>query len=444
MYQPAALRRELLFIGAVCLVLWGLCALAGLSCWLLAVAAAGYLCWHLYHLWSLARWLDSGKQKLPLDAPGVWGHVYQQLEVRRRKASKRKKQVARLLNQFKSSTRALPDATIVLNKKFNIQWLNSAATKILGVRKSDVGQPVTSLIRHPDFLQYLDKGDYKESLQLKLQHAPDTCLSIVIVPYEGKQYLLLARDVTREYLLDSMRRDFVSNASHELRTPLSVLRGSIEQLEQGIDGESPLANPLARMRRQSERMMAILRDLLILARVEGRKEVVQLQEINLSLLVGEIVEEARIASEQQGGHTLRRNIEEGIVVQGNQGDLHGAIANLVMNAVRYTPAGGEIDVALYRTSAGVRFNVTDTGVGILPQHLPRLTERFYRVDAGRSREAGGTGLGLSIVKHLLEQYQSNLVISSEYGAGSSFGFILPGTYLSESAGQGRQAGAAGG
>lgn len=441
MYIPVSLRQELLFVGAAMLALWGLCELAGLTIWILAVAAAGYLYWHLYNLWALARWLDSEKRQLPLNAPGVWGYLYQRLEAKRRKAAKRKKQVGRLLKQFKSSTRALPDATIVLDKKFNIQWLNSAATNILGIKKSDIGQSITNLIRHPDFIQYLANSNFHDSLQLKIQHAPDTSLSILIVPYEGKQYLLLARDVTREHLLNSMRRDFVSNASHELRTPLSVLRGSIEQLEHQIDDQSPLVNPLARMRRQSERMMSILRDLLILARLEGNRRPSQMQEVNLSLLVAEIAEEAHVASEQMGGHTIHRQIEEDIVVQGEQDDLHGAIANLVMNAVRYTPAGGEIIIALFPTSHGVRFEVTDTGGGIMPQHLPRLTERFYRVDVGRSREAGGTGLGLSIVKHLLEQYQTNLDISSEYGVGSNFGFTLPQAYVSQPVEQEKQAGA---
>jgi two-component system phosphate regulon sensor histidine kinase PhoR len=438
LYNPVSLRRELLFVGVVLLALWGLCELTGLSNWLLAVAVAAYLGWHLLQVWRLLRWLDGPNQKLPYDAPGVWGNIYQQLEVRRRKAVKRKKQVGRLLKQFKSSTRALPDATIVLNKKFSIQWLNSAATSILGIKKTDIGQPITNLVRQPEFMQYLQEGEFDESLQLKTQHIPDTRLSIKIVPYEGKQYLLLARDVTREHLLESMRRDFVSNASHELRTPLSVLRGSIEQLEQQIDAQSTMANPLARMRRQSERMMSILRDLLTLARLEGSRVPQQLQEVNLSLLVAEIAEEARVASEQAGGHAIRREIEEGIIVQGDQDDLHGAIANLVMNAVRYTPAGGEIHIALFPTQAGIRFEVSDTGVGIMPQHLPRLTERFYRVDVGRSREAGGTGLGLSIVKHLLEQYQSKLKISSEYGTGSSFGFTLPLSYVCKADGLGEQ------
>ena len=438
MYEPGSLRRELLYVGAALLGLWGLCALLDLSYWLLAIAAAGYLCWHLYHLGLLMRWLAGGKKRLSLDAPGVWGYIYQQLETKRRKAVKRKKQVGRLLKQFKSSTRALPDATIVLNKNLHIQWLNSAATNILGIRKSDIGQPITNLIRQPQFMQYLNKGDFSRSLQLKIQNTTDALLAVKIVPYEGKQYLLLARDITRESLLESMRRDFVSNASHELRTPLSVLLGSIEQLEQQIDGNPSMTNPLVRMRRQSERMMSILQDLLTLARLESSHVPTQMQVVNLSRLVKEIAEEVHVASEQAGGHQVQCEIEENILVRGEQTDLHGAITNLVMNAVRYTPPGGEINIGLFTIPNGVHFEVSDTGVGIMPQHLSRLTERFYRVDIGRSREAGGTGLGLSIVKHLLEQYQSKLEISSEYGTGSSFGFTLPQSYVCKEDGLGEQ------
>ncbi|MDX1696768.1 MAG: phosphate regulon sensor histidine kinase PhoR [Thiohalobacterales bacterium] len=432
MYNPVSLRRELSYVGAALLALWGLCEYMGVSCWLPAIAAIAYLCWHLYHLWTLMRWLDGGSRRLPLDVPGVWGYIYQRLEARRRKAAKRKKQVGRLLKQFKSSTRALPDATIVLNKHFNIQWLNSAATDILGIRKSDVGQPITSFIRDPEFIAYLDKGNFKDALELQVQHVPETRMSVLIVPYEGKQYLLLARDITREHLLVSMRRDFVSNASHELRTPLSVLQGSAEQMEQMIDENSPLDKPLARMRRQCERMMGILQDLLILARLEGSKELSETCQVNLSQLVQEVVEEARTTSGHQGGHRFQCEIEDEVHVEGERENLHVLISNLIMNAVRYTPPGGNINVELFLAPLGLRFMVTDTGVGILPQHLPRLTERFYRVDVGRSREAGGTGLGLSIVKHILERYGSVLEISSEYGVGSSFGFTLPSEILCDS------------
>lgn len=227
-----------------------------------------------------------------------------------------------------------------------------------------------------------------------------------------------------------MRRDFIANASHELRTPLSVLQGSIEQLEQEAAGQQQFDKPLQRMRRQSERMMHILRDLLILARLEGSRTSAQ-QLVSLSAVVSEVVDEARVASESMGGHQLQVTVEPEVYLQGEHEDLHAAISNLVINAVHYTPPGGEIRIALTRVHNGVRFRVSDTGAGILPQHVPRLTERFYRVDVGRSRESGGTGLGLSIVKHVLDRYRSQIEISSTPGRGSAFSFLLKQEYLCE-------------
>jgi two-component system phosphate regulon sensor histidine kinase PhoR len=244
-----------------------------------------------------------------------------------------------------------------------------------------------------------------------------------VIPYEGDQYLLQIRDITERHRLEMMRRDFIANASHELRTPLSVLQGSIEQLEQYASTEPAFGKPLERMRRQSERMMRILQDLLILARLEGgRHEALQL--VSLTAVVNEVADEARIASGSLGGHRFDVSIAPEIFLQGTREDLYAAISNLVMNAVRYTPAAGDIRIVLERTGGGARFLVSDTGPGILPQHLPRLTERFYRVDVGRSRESGGTGLGLSIVKHVLERYHSQLEISSIPGKGSTFSFQL--------------------
>lgn len=425
------MRQELLTVGALLLVIWVVCEFAGLSRWLLLAAVLGYLSWHLYHIRRLARWLEDSSNRLPPAARGIWGYVYYRLEVKRRKAAKRKKQLGRLLQQFKASTQALPDATVVLDKAHRIQWMNDAATAILGVKRTDTGQPVTNLLRNPEFQRYLLSGKFENSINLESPHNKRIRVLIRIVPFERKQYLLLARDVTQQYLLEIMRRDFVSNASHELRTPLAVLQGSLEQLEGDLDRHPGLARPLARMKRQSERMMRILQDLLTLARLESRKEPEGKRAVNFSTLVGEVVEEARQASGIQGGHVINVEVEPDIGLLGNQEDLHAAVSNLVMNAVRYTPAGGEIRVAAFLISAGVRFEVVDTGPGIAPQHLQRLTERFYRVDVGRSREAGGTGLGLSIVKHILEQYHSELEISSTPGVGSSFGFALAREHLCE-------------
>jgi two-component system phosphate regulon sensor histidine kinase PhoR len=419
------MARELLLVCAASLSLWAICKVAALPVWLLPVAGSGYLGWHIFHVWRLTRWLDDSANRLPQSTPGAWGNIYYRLEVKRRKSLKRKKKVARLLKQFKASTKALPDATIVLDGDFHIQWMNDAAMQIIGLKRTDIGQQVSSLIRNPDFQRYLREGNYSEPLQLESMVDAAARISLRMVPFGRQQYLLLARDITQWHLLEQMRRDFVSNASHELRTPLSVLQGSLEQLDGMAGDEKGFVNPIARMKRQSERMMGILQDLLILARLESRREPEQKQVVNLSKLVGDVVMEARQASEMQGGHSIQADIEENIGILGNQPDLYAAVSNLAMNAVRYTPPGGEIRVALYTTGIGVRLEVTDTGVGIPSQHLKRLTERFYRVDVGRSREAGGTGLGLSIVKHILEQYNTSLDISSEPGAGSSFGFTLP-------------------
>jgi len=431
LYQPVSLYRELLTVCVLLLGGWIICGISGLNYWLLAAAVPGYLGWHLYHVWRLTRWLQDSGNRLPPAARGVWGYVYYRLEVKRRKAARRKKRIGRLLKQFQASTQALPDATVVLDKDYRIQWMNDAATTILGIRRSDTGQPVTSLLRNPEFQRYLMSCKYEHGLNLESPCDKQMQVTIRIVPFERRQYLLLARDVTRQYLLETMRRDFVSSASHELRTPLAVLQGSLEQLE-GEAGEYPgLANPVARMQRQSARMMRILQDLLTLARLEGRREPEDRRAVNLSTLVGEVVDEARLVSEAQGGHLITAEIEPFIGLLGNPEDLHAAVSNLVMNAVRYTPDGGEIRVALYPVSAGVHFEVTDTGPGIPARHLQRLTERFYRVDVGRSRETGGTGLGLAIVKHILQQYRTRLDISSTPGEGSSFGFTLDRKLLCE-------------
>jgi two-component system phosphate regulon sensor histidine kinase PhoR len=432
MILPAAWRQELWSIAGLLALLWLVGLLTGQASWLVPGAVFIYLLWHLYHLRLLIRWVDNSSVQLPFSTPGIWGYVYYRLEVRRRKSASRKKQIGRLLKEFKASTRALPDATIVLNREFHIQWLNKAAQLLLGVRKTDAGQPVTNLIRHPDLQHYLDAGKFDMPLQLHLKSNGDSRLSLRVVPYGQQQYLLLARDVTEQHRIELMRRDFIANASHELRTPLSVLQGSIEQLEAGVGGNPELEKPLARMKHQSQRMMSILKDLLTLARLESRQDTGQQQAVSLSAVVAEVIEEARAASEYQGGHHFKLDIAEQVQIRGQHEDLYAAMSNLVMNAVHYTPAGGDITVALRAVPAGVRFEVADTGVGILPQHLARLTERFYRVDVGRSREAGGTGLGLSIVKHVLERYGSRLEISSRPGAGSIFAFTLPGKYLEES------------
>ncbi len=428
MLDPKPRRREYWFVLFLLALLGIIGRITGLSFWPMLVGVLVYLVWNLYCLWRLAGWLDKTRKKLPNGVPGIWGYVFYRLEVRRRKSASRKRRIAHLLKGFRASTSALPDATIVLDREFLIQWLNDAATEILGVRKTDAGQSVTNLIRSEEFREYLQHGDYAGALNLEGQIFPEQRLVLRIIPYEGNRYLLQARDVTEQHKVELIRRDFVANASHELRTPLSVLQGSIEQMEQAAADQPALGKSLMRMRRQSERMMRILEDLLILARLESGRDRLG-QPVLLSGLVGEIGEEARVASEQAGGHDLRVEVEPEICLRGRHEDLHAAIYNLVMNAIRYTPAGGRIRITLRRDKAGLVFGVADTGAGILPQHLPRLTERFYRVDVGRSRAAGGTGLGLAIVRHVLDNYHARLEISSTPGKGSVFRFRIGSEFL---------------
>jgi two-component system phosphate regulon sensor histidine kinase PhoR len=430
---PAYWVRELASLGAYLGVLWLLGATTGYSGHLVLAGLLVYLGWHVFNLFRLIRWLDRDRKKLPGFTPGVWGYLYYRLEVSKRKTARRKKQVRRLLKAFNTSSRALPDATVTLDRNFRIQWRNDAAGILLGMRKSDAGQPVTNLIRDPDFNVYLDKGKFNEPLLLTSPVSLDSELMLKIVPYGHKQYLLLARDVTRENRLDQMRRDFIANASHELRTPLAVLQGSIEQMELQCEDDEVRCKPLSRMRRQCERMRCILEDLLTLARLEGRMaEVTPLLEvISPAVLLRDVVEEARAYSEQNGGHDFVLELDDSFRLRVNMEDLLIACSNLINNAIRYTPAGGTITTTLERSGDSARIAIRDTGYGIPEKHLPRLTERFYRVDVGRSREAGGTGLGLSIVKHALEHYRSELEISSELGKGSTFAFTIPAEFVVE-------------
>jgi two-component system phosphate regulon sensor histidine kinase PhoR len=433
MQLPAAWFREFGSVGVILGLLWLAGAASGFSGYLALAGLLLYFGWHVFNLLRLTHWLERNRKKLPGFTPGIWGYIYDGLETRRRKTARRKKQVRRLLKAFNTSSRALPDATITLDRDFRIQWLNDAAGSLLGMRKSDTGQPVTNLIRHPDFRIYLDNGRFDEPLSLASPVGVDREMMLKIVPYGHKQYLLLARDITRQKRLDQMRRDFIANASHELRTPLAVLQGSIEQMELQCDENDSRCKPLTRMRRQCERMRHILEDLLTLARLEGRLSGVSpmLEVISPAVLLRDLVEEARALSEQHGGHEFRLELDDSFQLRINMEDLLNACSNLVINAVRYTPAGGTITTTLERLDGNARISISDTGVGIPEVHLPRLTERFYRVDAGRSSESGGTGLGLSIVKHALEQYRSKLEIDSQPGKGSTFAFTIPAEFVVE-------------
>ncbi|MEJ2344700.1 MAG: phosphate regulon sensor histidine kinase PhoR [Gammaproteobacteria bacterium] len=378
-----------------------------------------YLGIHLRNLYRLQRWLQRKGGYLP-DAAGIWGEVYYHLHRLQKRNRKRKKRLASMLNRFRESTAAMPDATVVLDADGAIEWWNDAATRVFGLRyPQDTGQALTNLVRHPDFRPYLEQGDFSAPVQFPSPADANIMLSVRVVPYGKNQRLVVARDVTRLHLLEQMRRDFIANVSHELRTPLTVVTGYVESMMDADDEAlQPWQRSLEAMHQQSARMQQIVTDLLLLSRLETDSGGNEDQEVDVPGLIGMIRDDAVALS--RGRHTINVDVERGLWLKGSRSELRSAFSNLVYNAVRYTPDGGHIDVRWYADDNGAHFEVQDTGVGIAAHHLPRLTERFYRVDVGRSREMGGTGLGLAIVKHVLMRHGTELRIESELGKGSLF------------------------
>ncbi len=385
----------------------------------LVLAILGYLIYHLYQLRNLERWLRSKGRATP-EVQGVWGDVYYQLYRLQRRNRRRKKKLAAMLGRFRESTAAMPDATVVLDQDGLIEWWNDAAVKAFGLKQPhDVGLPLTNLVRHPDLLRYLESGTFSESLVIPSPVDERASLSIRIIPYGNNQRLLVARDITRLQLLEQMRRDFIANVSHELRTPLTVISGYLETLQDANDDcAREWAGSLSAMEQQAARMQQIVTDLLLLSRLETESVPSDRQPVDVPALLGMLREDAEVLS--RNSHTIELDAQSGLWLLGSRTELRSAFSNLIYNAVRYTPAGGRIQIRWYSDDEGAHFEVADSGIGIAAQHIPRLTERFYRVDVGRSREAGGTGLGLAIVKHVLMRHDARLSVSSEPGVGSVF------------------------
>ena len=315
---------------------------------------------------------------------------------------------------------------LVLGEDDRMVWCNGAAQRLLGLSPTrDVGRPIVHLVRYPGFVTFLAQRRSGDSVEFPSPLDDALLLGARLVPYGRKQRLLLATDVSQLRRLEQMRRDFVANVSHELRTPLTVISGYLETL---LDSESPALEvwrqPLHRMQEQSRRMLHIIEDLLLLARLEARKEPLPRQPVNVPALLADIADDALALSGDQN-HQIEVSADPALWILGCEKDLRSAFANLAFNAVRYTPAGGRIALRWFADASGAHLAVEDNGEGIAPQHIPRLTERFYRVNRDRSRGSGGTGLGLSIVKHVLNHHGGQLRISSELGVGSVFACDFP-------------------
>jgi two-component system phosphate regulon sensor histidine kinase PhoR len=399
------------WFGGAALIGWWLGHLA----WALVAAAAGYVLHNLMHLYELDRALHGAARRPQFETRGLWAEILARIEHQRTKARNRKKRYNRLLREVRESTSAISDAGIILNSEMEIQWFNPAATRLLGLTMpTDLGNRIDNLLRHPDFVKYLASPS-GEAITVPSPVDDEGRLAVQMVPYGREQYLVIIRDVTRETKLERTRRDFVANASHELRSPVTVISGYIEALGEEQELPAGWTGPVEEMRRQTDRMTKILRDLLELSRLESGEARARRDFVEVTGMLKRIVAEFAARAE---GPRLELALETDIAVLGNE--LHSIFYNLISNAVRFTPPEGRIRVVWRAHDRGASFEVSDTGIGIAAEHIPRITERFYRVDPGRSRASGGTGLGLAIVKHALQRHDSSLQITSREGVGSTF------------------------
>ncbi|MBK1733024.1 phosphate regulon sensor histidine kinase PhoR [Thiococcus pfennigii] len=425
-----ALRRPLLFeaglFGGVLAAASAMALLGFGGPWVWPLLLLPYIGWHLAQLVRLTVLSRRQHRLAPPFPPGLWGEIYRTIAQYQQRRRKRRKRQVRFGRRFREAANSVPDALVILDKHKRIEWANPSAGPLMDVHwPNDDGRPLTEILRHPELHALIDAGEYMRPMDLAPAHNRALMLSLRITPFgeRKRQRLVVARDITKIYHLNMIRRDFVANASHELRTPLTVIAGFLETLADSPQTPEGHRRPLNLMRNQSERMRSIIEDLLMLSRLDMVDQTGQPQAVDVWAELHHILHEAQALSE--GSHHFTAEIDRDLLVAGHQVELRSAFSNLIFNAVKHTPAGSRIRIAWQRDADGPFFAVEDDGEGIEPEHLPRLTERFYRVDKARSRLSGGTGLGLAIVKHVLNRHNAQLLIASEPGEGSTFTCRFP-------------------
>lgn len=395
---------------------------AGSVAWALVAGLALYIVHTLFKVWQLDRAITTGVRAPELMTVGVWPELHARIYKIRQKSRARKQRHLRLVREVRESTGAISDAGVILNAAHEILWFNKAANRLLGLdTERDIGQRIDNLIRHPEFAAYLE-GPREAPLLVPSPIDSGGTLAVQLIPYGRDQVLVIARDVTGEMQLERTRRDFVANASHELRSPLTVIGGYLDALVYDDELPEGWQSPLREMVRQVQRMTQILRDLIELTRLESADEPASFDFVS----VLDILE--RIRSEyatRKPPPDLHFDIRSDAGLLGSETEIYSIFYNLISNAVRFTAPGGRIDVIWDSSPQSAVFAVRDTGIGIADELIPRLTERFYRVDPGRSRASGGTGLGLAIVKHALQRHDGRLEIESVEGEGSTFRCVFP-------------------
>ncbi|MEO8062751.1 MAG: phosphate regulon sensor histidine kinase PhoR [Pseudomonadota bacterium] len=382
-----------------------------------------YLAWNLWQLSELSFWLRHRSVADPPDALGLWGDVVAQVVRLHRRKRFHKERLTRLFRELRRSTAAMPDGVVMLDPEGEIVWFNRKAGELLDLsRRADLGLRIDNLVRHPDFVQYLRGGDFSSPVIVRIDASVERFVAFQLISYGEDRRLLMLREVTREVRLEQMRKDFVANASHELRSPLTVVAGYLETF--GADpGLGEMLAPIAEMRRQTDRMTRIIEDLLELSRFEANDAPIKGLPIDVAAMAALLRKD--VLARPNHPRVVEVSVESAASIIGDEAMVQSAFSNLVDNAAKYTPVDGSLHIRWWTDDAGGHFSVRDTGPGISAEHLPRLTERFYRVDPGRSRETGGSGLGLAIVKHALYRHGARLEIESVEGRGSTFTCHFP-------------------
>ena len=389
------------------------------------IAFVVFFALQLRSLYLVNDWISNRPYDVPPNLNGIWGALLSNVYRAQRQERIVQAEMVGLIDRAQSSLVALAEAVVLIDDQHQIEWWNPAAEKLLGISPLDRGRNLLAILRQPNFIDYFKHSDQApDGIRLQVKMDEEHYVQVKLTRFGGESRLLVAYDITRMHNLEQMRKDFVDNISHELRTPLTVLSGYIETFTDQDDITPRWKRAFTQMQSQTKRMNALVNDLLLLSNLENNKKVAKNQIIDMANLMNQIFDDAR-AYNLDYGHTLNLDIDSHCDLIGSDMEIASAFSNLITNAIKYTPKGGIITIGWHEDGDHAYFTVQDTGIGINPKHLPRLTERFYRVDSARSRQTGGTGLGLAIVKHVLMQHGAYLEISSKENEGSTFTAVFP-------------------
>lgn len=412
-------------IGLALLLLLAVLVIGGLTGFfipLLFLLIISLLIWQIVQINRFERWISKGGRGKYPKAKGIWEDIYYHVYLIKKSEKKRKKKLGKIIDQFRKSTDALPDAAVVLGKEDEIEWANTAAKNVLGLQPSDRGQRIPNLIRFPIFVRYLKSGLFNESITMPSPTNSNITLTVKVVSYGAGLRLLLAQDVTQLRKMEQIRKDFVANVSHELRTPLTVLKGYLETLQELDEPLSPLlSHSFQQMQEQTERMQYLVDDLLLLSNLETQPK--KTHCVDIPALLSKICKETENLNNSAG--RIELTLETNTHIYGDEQELRSAFSNLLGNALKYSPKESKVQVRWQQTPVNLVLDVIDKGEGIAESEIPRITERFYRIDVKRTNKVAGTGLGLAIVKHVLLRHDARLIVTSELYKGSTFSCCFP-------------------